>query len=179
MKRDPDLTRRKLLDAAYVEFAAAGLAGARVDRIADTAGVNKRMIYAYFGGKEQLFDRVVEYSLTALVTDVPMDTDDLPAYAGKLFDYLVAHPERRRLALWRLLEGSAPTNAEIVATAERTAALDAAFSKRSGFDGKSLLVLLMAIVSAWPNAAPALASPAELRKQRATVVDAIRRLFDG
>lgn len=76
---------------------------------------------------------------------------------------------------WR----EAPANAEIVATAERTAALDAAFSKRSGFDGKSLLVFLMAIVSAWPNAAPALASPAELRKQRATVVDAIRRLFDG
>ena len=178
MARDPALTRRKLLDAAYAEFAEHGLAGARIDRIAAAAGVNKRMIYAYFGGKEGLFESVVEQSLAALANDVPMNATDLPAYAGQLFDYLVMHPERRRLALWRLLEGSAPTEVETASTAAKVAKLDSA-APDSGFDGKTLLVFLMALVQAWPNAAPALATDTERRRQRATVVEAVRRLVGG
>lgn len=58
--RNPDNTKQVILDAARVEFSKAGLAGARVDKIAETSGVNKRMIYHYFGGKEQLFAAVVE-----------------------------------------------------------------------------------------------------------------------
>lgn len=173
MARNPQLTRHKLLTAAYSEFAEHGLAGARIDRIAATADVNKRMIYAYFGGKQQLFDSVVEHSLQALADDVPMDAADLPGYAGRLFDYLVAHPDRRRLALWRLLEGSAPTEAETASTAAKIATLE---DPNTGFDGKTVLVFLMALVQAWPNAAPALASDAEVERQRATVVEAVRRL---
>src|SRR6218665_3356937 len=58
--RNPDNTRQLILDAARIEFAKAGLSGARVDKIAETSGVNKRMIYHYFGGKELLFAAVVE-----------------------------------------------------------------------------------------------------------------------
>jgi len=58
--RNPDNTKQVILDAARVEFSKAGLAGARVDKIAETSGANKRMIYHYFGGKEQLFAAVVE-----------------------------------------------------------------------------------------------------------------------
>ena len=58
--RNPDNTKQRILDAARIEFAKAGLGGARVDQIAETSGVNKRMIYHYFGGKEQLFAAVVE-----------------------------------------------------------------------------------------------------------------------
>jgi AcrR family transcriptional regulator len=176
MVRDPAVTRHKLLNAAYAEFAEHGLAGSRIDRIAETAGVNKRMIYAYFGGKEQLFERVVEESLEALATDVPMNAADLPEYAGLLFDYLVAHPERRRLALWRVLEGSAPTEMESAATAAKVATLDKSLGRNAGFDGKTMLVFLMALVQAWPNAAPALANDKERQRQRATVVEAVRRL---
>ncbi|HWA36496.1 MAG TPA: helix-turn-helix domain-containing protein, partial [Burkholderiales bacterium] len=53
--RDPDRTRRRILDAATVEFARFGLGGARVDRIAERARANKRMRYYYFGSKEDLF----------------------------------------------------------------------------------------------------------------------------
>ena len=56
MPRNAELTRRKILDAAVDEFAAKGLAGARVDRIAASAGVNKRMIYHHFGNKLGMFE---------------------------------------------------------------------------------------------------------------------------
>jgi AcrR family transcriptional regulator len=58
--RNPDNTKQVILDAARFEFANAGLAGARVDKIAERSGANKRMIYHYFGGKEQLFTAVIE-----------------------------------------------------------------------------------------------------------------------
>ena len=56
MPRNADLTRRKILDAAVDEFAGRGYAGARVDRIAASAGVNKRMIYHHFGNKLGVFE---------------------------------------------------------------------------------------------------------------------------
>ena len=60
--RDPDRTRAKILDAATREFARYGLGGARVDRIAERAGANKRMLYYYFGSKERLFLAALEES---------------------------------------------------------------------------------------------------------------------
>lgn len=56
MPRNPERTRRKILDAAVDEFAARGYAGARVDRIAASAGINKRMIYHHFGNKLGVFE---------------------------------------------------------------------------------------------------------------------------
>src|SRR5258706_8408513 len=53
--RDPERTRQKILAAATDEFARYGLGGARVDRIAQRAGANKRMLYYYFGDKDRLF----------------------------------------------------------------------------------------------------------------------------
>jgi AcrR family transcriptional regulator len=58
--RNPEATKADILAAARIEFAKAGLSGARVDKIAEQSGANKRMIYHYFGGKEQLFAAVVE-----------------------------------------------------------------------------------------------------------------------
>ncbi len=57
--RDARATRRLLLDSATAVFAESGFAGARVDAIAGRAGVNKRMIYAYFGDKEGLYREVL------------------------------------------------------------------------------------------------------------------------
>ena len=58
--RDPERTRRKILDAATEEFARYGLGGARVDRIAARAGANKRMLYYYFRDKDNLFLAALE-----------------------------------------------------------------------------------------------------------------------
>lgn len=53
-------TRARILDAALAEFAAYGLAGARTERIAETAGVNKALLYYYFEGKEKLYLASIE-----------------------------------------------------------------------------------------------------------------------
>ncbi|MDI3307309.1 MAG: TetR/AcrR family transcriptional regulator [Acetobacteraceae bacterium] len=58
-------TRQRILDAALAEFADKGLAGARVDEIAARAGANKRMLYAHFGSKEDLWLTVLERAYAA------------------------------------------------------------------------------------------------------------------
>jgi len=58
--RDPEATRLRILAAAKAEFARKGLGGARVDDIALRAKSNKRMMYHYFGNKEELFRIVLE-----------------------------------------------------------------------------------------------------------------------
>lgn len=60
--RDPIATQNRILKAAKREFAQKGLGGARIDVVAEKAKSNKRMIYHYFGSKEQLFQKVVEDS---------------------------------------------------------------------------------------------------------------------
>ena len=58
--RDADRTQQAILRAAMAEFSQAGLGGARMDSIAERAGVNKRLIYYYFGSKEALFLAALE-----------------------------------------------------------------------------------------------------------------------
>lgn len=59
-KRDANVSRTRILDAATAEFAAHGFEGARVDAIARRAAVNKNLLYHYFGNKEELFVAVME-----------------------------------------------------------------------------------------------------------------------
>lgn len=61
--RDADRSQGEILEAATAEFAEFGLGGARVDRIAERAGVNKRLIYYYFGSKEELFRATIEHAV--------------------------------------------------------------------------------------------------------------------
>lgn len=56
--RDAEATKARILAAAKVEFARLGFGGTRVDEIAGKARANKRMIYHYFGSKEDLFQIV-------------------------------------------------------------------------------------------------------------------------
>jgi len=59
-------TRARILDAALREFAAHGLAGARTERIAEAAGVNKALLYYYFEGKEKLYVAALETIATRI-----------------------------------------------------------------------------------------------------------------
>ena len=59
-QRDADRSQGTILAAARDEFAEFGLGGARMDRIAERAGLNKRLIYYYFEDKEKLFQAVLE-----------------------------------------------------------------------------------------------------------------------
>ena len=84
--RDSAATQQRLLDAATDEFARYGIAGARVDRIAEAADSNKAQIYHYFDSKDGLFDAVFNAQCVQTVTEVPIDAADLAEYAGRLFD---------------------------------------------------------------------------------------------
>jgi TetR/AcrR family transcriptional regulator len=64
--RDAERTRQALLAAAEIEFSTKGLAGARVDVIAEQAAANKRMLYYYFGSKEDLYLAVLERAYGAM-----------------------------------------------------------------------------------------------------------------
>ncbi|GII42047.1 TetR family transcriptional regulator [Planotetraspora phitsanulokensis] len=102
--RDAAATRRRILDAATAEFSALGLAGARTAGIAESAGANQRMIYAYFGNKDGLFDAVLEHNILLVQTAVPFDPTDLPGYAQRVFDFYRANPHLVRLELWQTLQ---------------------------------------------------------------------------
>jgi AcrR family transcriptional regulator len=102
--RDAAATRRRILDAATAEFSALGLSGARTARIAESAEANQRMIYAYFGNKDGLFDAVLEHNIVLIQTAVTFDVEDLPGYAQHIFDFYRANPHLVRLELWQTLE---------------------------------------------------------------------------
>ena len=98
--RDAERTRAAILAAATDEFAAHGLSGARVDRIAQRAGSNKRMLYYYFGDKASLYVAVLEAAYARIRSDEQkLRLLDLPPEEGVrqlcvfTWDYLVAHPE--------------------------------------------------------------------------------------
>lgn len=97
-------TRARILDAATEEFAAHGVAGARVDRIAERSGMSKPMIYTYFGGKAALFDSVFETHVIMNSERVPFTAADLPRYAGQLYDAYLTDPPLMRLLMWKRLE---------------------------------------------------------------------------
>jgi AcrR family transcriptional regulator len=97
--RHAERTRRAILKAATAEFAESGLAGARVDRIAEVSGVNKRMLYYYFNNKDDLYLAVLEEAYIAMRTsERNLKLDDLEPLEAirKLvefkFDYFVENP---------------------------------------------------------------------------------------
>ncbi len=99
-RRNPIATRQKLLAAARREFAASGLAGARVDEIAARAGVNKQLVYHYFGDKDALYLAVLEWVYEEIrAQERKLNLVGLPPERAirKLiessFDHLAAHPD--------------------------------------------------------------------------------------
>ena len=69
VRRNPDASRERILRAATDIFAAQGLDGARVDEIATRAGINKRMLYHYFGNKDDLFAAVLDELYETICTE--------------------------------------------------------------------------------------------------------------
>jgi AcrR family transcriptional regulator len=167
--RDREQTRRRLLDAAFVEFAAYGIAGARMERIARIAGCSAGLAYTYYGGKEELFDAVQSEVVDAAF--VEFDALDLPGYAARLYDRQHEHPELTRLATWCRLErpGRVSRSAEI----EAIRVVQAAGLVSTRFTAEQVLVLVLAIASMWANA-PADSSDHVVRRR--AVEDAVRRL---
>lgn len=100
LQRDPERTRASILAAATREFAENGIGGARVDSIAERAGINKRMLYHYFGDKEQLYLVVLEEAYVGIRTaEKSLNLSDLEPEQGIAelamftWDYFLEHPE--------------------------------------------------------------------------------------
>ena len=99
-QRDPEVTRARILEAAKAEFAKLGLAGARVEAIATRSKANKRMIYHYFGSKEELFVAVLEDAYADIRTaELKLNLDHLSpedaivALATHTWNYYLKNPE--------------------------------------------------------------------------------------
>ena len=99
-QRQPLVTRRRILEAATGEFAAKGLAGARVEEIARRARINKRMLYHYFGNKEALWVAVLEEAYQRIREEErELEFDQLSPVDGmrRLIEFTIAynhdHPE--------------------------------------------------------------------------------------
>jgi TetR/AcrR family transcriptional regulator len=102
--RQPEVTRARILDAARVEFVTQGLNGARVDRIAEQAQVNKNLIYHYFGSKDALYLEVLEAIYANLRASQHDDqlrslppVEAMRQLVSNTFDHFVATPDLIRL----------------------------------------------------------------------------------
>jgi AcrR family transcriptional regulator len=94
VKRDPERTREKILNAAQTEFCRAGLSGARVEKIVRRAGTNMRMLYHYFGDKEGLYLAVLERVYERIRgEEEKLNLHDLGAADGmaRLIDFTFSH----------------------------------------------------------------------------------------
>ena len=110
-KRNPQETKGRLLEAAQRVFTDKGFDAARVDEIARLAGVNKRMIYEYFGNKESLYETVLhdnfqsafETSHAALATETDNPREQLASVIRGYFRMLADTPDLVRLFVWASL----------------------------------------------------------------------------
>jgi AcrR family transcriptional regulator len=103
---DADQTRNNILEVAAREFADKGLDGARIDEIAEKTNSSKRMIYYYFGGKDELYRSVLERSYAGIrESEMAANFETLPAldamraHIEQSFDYQNSHPEFARLVM--------------------------------------------------------------------------------
>ncbi len=102
-------TKNSILRAAEQVFAAKGMDGARVDEIAEVAGANKRMIYAYYGSKEQLYEAVLAavYSRLRECETAPAADEDprraIRALVHAYFVFLKNNPSYVRMVMWENL----------------------------------------------------------------------------
>jgi TetR/AcrR family transcriptional regulator len=184
--RDPQGTRDRILAAALAEFSAEGFAGARVARIARRARVNKRMLYHYFGNKEDLFRGIFDRKLVeraAWLTEAP---PDLGASLAYWFEMACEDKDWIRLVQWEAL---GIPDEPVIREEERRASFARALGdlrerQRRGLlpadlDAGQLLLAIMGLV-AYPLAFPQLtrmvtgrsAADASFRAERA---DFLRR----
>jgi AcrR family transcriptional regulator len=177
-----DATKERILEAAMAEFSAYGVAGARVDRIAKTAGCNKNLIYVYFENKERLFTTVLEKHLSRVYSDMVATPDDLPGQAGRAFDFAMENPDLMRLLAWSNLEKQAtePT-ARAMIHDTKVAGIAAAQSDgktNPDFPAGFLLTLVMTLATAYTAANPFAALDPEATKDtqalRHHITEAIR-----
>lgn len=107
-KRNPDESRRRILDAAEQAFALRGFDGARLRDIAQEAGIHHALVHHYYGDKRGLFNEVVQRGLGRVSTgglealsETTGPEQTIHAVVGAVFDFYAEHTE-----LIRIIEGA-------------------------------------------------------------------------
>lgn len=108
--RDSRKSKQDILAAAEMEFSEKGIYGTRVDEIASKANINKRMIYEYFGSKEELYkavlsevySRLAKLEIGLLSGDMPC-TEAIERIISLYFYFLRDNPSYVNLILWENL----------------------------------------------------------------------------
>lgn len=163
MSRNPEETRARLLAAARVEFSTHGLAGARVDRIAKAAGVNKERIYAYFGSKEKLYDVVARLALERIRVVTPMsihEGETVGDFVRRVFEVHRQDPTFIRILMWEALEMG---GRDLIADTERSDFYRGRIEDMAqqlglaDFADAQRLFFILVGLAAWPVAMPNLA----------------------
>ncbi|MEU6561405.1 TetR/AcrR family transcriptional regulator [Nocardia nova] len=155
MAWDIERTKRLLLDAAVAEFSAYGLAGARVDRIAVAAGVNKERIYKYFGTKDQLFETVIDREIGDLDDVVRLKGEGVAAvvdYAERFFDHVCGSPTLARLLFWEGLELGVPVAEPVRRKGidRKAADIHRAVPGLSESAAREILLTILSLCYSWP-----------------------------
>jgi len=187
MAYDADETRRRILAAATGEFSAHGLAGARVDRIAASAGCSKERLYAHWGDKEALFTAVLNHSFAELGEAASADFASAEDFAVAIFDHLSENPTNHRLLGWARLEQRHDwTSSFAVLDSVRATSvgqLDRLVDQRDQrvpWSPHDLFALVLSIASAWmqlPGLPDDQADQPAPDVQRAIVREAVARLL--
>ncbi len=115
MTAKAEQTKIRILEAAELEFAEKGLHGARVDEIAARAAINKRMIYAHFGSKEQLYiavlesvyARLSEWEAPLLENGAEDVAQAIRALVQSYFVFLCENPTFVKIVMWENLNEAA------------------------------------------------------------------------
>ena len=109
-ERNPQKSRLAILTAAENEFAQKGFWGARVDEIANAANINKRMIYAYFGDKQELYNQVLLNTYSKMEeVEVQLEKQKLigkelvEKIISTYFDFLYSNPNFVNILMWENL----------------------------------------------------------------------------
>ncbi|WP_430592517.1 TetR/AcrR family transcriptional regulator [Humidisolicoccus flavus] len=184
MAWDVEGTKQRLLEAGRREFCDHGLAGARVDRIAKTAGANKERLYQYFGNKEQFFDFVVTDLLGGLFDEVPLQGQGpsaLGEFAGKRFDRHVQDATLARLLFWEGLERRERADIDpdrAVRHSEKVATVQEMLPGISANAAADLLLTVVSLTDAWvalPQLESLLAGddPKRTAERRAAIVSTV------
>jgi AcrR family transcriptional regulator len=118
--RDAARTRAKIMEAARDEFAAHGLAGARIEAIARRAGLSKQLLYHYFPSKEALFQEILEHKFGQHRAPPPDDAGPGALFRQR-FASATVDPVWVRFMTWEAAERTA--DAEIAAEDQRRASL--------------------------------------------------------
>jgi AcrR family transcriptional regulator len=173
--------RQRILDAAIAEYTQYGMDGARIDRIARTAGASKERLYAYFGDKQSLFEEAIRDATERSSMAVGMEGEDLVGYAGRMAAHFFDHPGDLRLLSWIRLqeEGERVLKVDAVAAEHerKLAAIRRAQAKGTidpAWDPDELTQIVIAVATYWARAS---GTGGLSRQHCVTVVeDAVRRL---